>query len=131
MDGVIFNIVSGNRTESAETDMQRHIGRTDSLSGELAEQLRGEMKSSGGGRGRDLVAAISIDGLITLAINRASIVVVASRDVRRQGHFADLVGDREDVVAAGGEGDARESVSRFFQDCSREKSLSAEGSAQG
>lgn len=89
------------------------------------------MESRGGGRGRDLVAAISIDRLIALAINRASLVVVASRDVRRQGHFADLVGDGEDVAAAGGEGDAHQTVGRFLQDCARKKSLSAEGSAQG
>lgn len=89
------------------------------------------MESSSGGRGRDLVAAISIDGLIALAINRASGVVIASRDIRRQGHFADLVGDGEDVVAAGGEGDAHESIRRFLQDSCCEKSFSAESSAQG
>ena len=89
------------------------------------------MESSSGGRGRDLVAAISIDGLIALAINRASGVVIASRDIRRQGHFADLVGDGEDVAAAGGEGDAHESIRRFLQDSCCEKSFSAEISAQG
>jgi hypothetical protein len=89
------------------------------------------MESRGGGRGRDLVAAISIDRLIALAINRASLVVVASRDVRRQGHFADLVSDGQDVATAGGEGHSHQSVGRFLQDGSRKKSFAAEGSAQG
>ena len=37
MDGVILNAISGDRPESAEANMQRHVGRADSLSGELTE----------------------------------------------------------------------------------------------
>ena len=129
MDGVLFDLNGGDGPEGAEPDVQSQVGAADPLGGQFAEQFGREVQTRGRSCSGDLMSAVGIDRLITLAIEVPLFLAVSSGDVRRQRHFADAVGDRKNVAVVGREGHAREPVGGSFPDGGREEARQAKGGA--
>jgi hypothetical protein len=83
--------VNTERSEGAETNVERDAGDFDAASSESFKRLRGEVQaSSGSGNGTWFAGE---DGLVAVAI----LLGVVASDVGREGHVTDAVEDGEEV----------------------------------
>ena len=80
---MVRNFLRLHRAEGAKTHMQGDKRRSYSLGPDFIQQLRGKMQSGCGGSGRTYLPGVH--GLIPLPVGKLRL------DVRRQGHFAQLV----------------------------------------
>ena len=114
--------------------MERQVGVEHACDAQFIEQLRGEMQPGGGGGGGDLFGAVGVNGLVTFEVGGALFGGVLALDVGRERHFAEAVGDLDDVGSVGGgaeEADPGRAFGVFFQDGSFVGAGHAEGGSGG